>query len=98
MGNLGRLTAAPAGVPEPILQELRDAYMAVMEDPDFLADAEKLGLPIVAEDGAEVAKLVHAALQQSPDTVKIIAAALQAEIPTIKVTSDILSLEDPIRL
>lgn len=92
--NLGRLTAAPPGVPADVLEELRDAYMAVMTDPEFLAEAEKLGLPIEPARGDEVEKLVKAALQQSPDTVKIIAAALNTEIPTIKVTSKILSLEN----
>jgi tripartite-type tricarboxylate transporter receptor subunit TctC len=94
MSNLGRLTAAPPGVPADVLEELRDAYMAVMTDPDFLAEAEKLGLPVEPARGDEVAKLVSAALQQSPDTVKIISAALNVEVPTLKVTSDILALED----
>ncbi|NKB27312.1 MAG: hypothetical protein GKR99_07035 [Rhodobacteraceae bacterium] len=92
--NLGRLTAAPPDTPLEILEELRDAYMAVMEDPEFLAEAEKLGLPIEAARGDEVATLVQGAMQQSPETVAIISAALNVEIPTIKVTSDILALND----
>lgn len=92
--NLGRLTAAPPGVPAEILEEMRDAYMAVMTDPEFLAEADKLGLSIDPARGDEVETLVKAALQQSPDTVAIIANALAVEIPTIKVTSPILSLED----
>lgn len=94
MSNLGRLTAAPPGVPEDRLAELRDAYMAVMTDPDFLAQAEKLGLPIDAAPGDEVAEMIEAALQQSPETVGIIAAALEVEVPTINATSEILSLAD----
>jgi len=92
--NLGRLTAAPPGVPAEVLDELRNAYMAVMEDPEFLAEANKLGLPIQPARGGEVAELMAAALQQSPETVEIISAALNVEIPTIKVTSAILALED----
>ncbi|MBD3677895.1 MAG: hypothetical protein HUJ27_05760 [Rhodobacteraceae bacterium] len=94
MSTLGRLTAAPPGVPEDRLAELRDAYMAVMTDPDFLAEAEKLGLPIEPSPGDQVDAMVEAALNQSPDTVAIISAALSVEIPTIKVTTDILALED----
>ncbi len=94
MSSLGRLTAAPAGVPQEVLDELRDAYLAVAQDPAFLAEAEKLGLPIEAARGDEVATLVGEALQQSPETVKIIAEALSVEIPTIKVQSPLLSLED----
>ncbi|SLN64453.1 Tripartite tricarboxylate transporter family receptor [Roseivivax jejudonensis] len=94
MSNLGRLTAAPPGTPPERVEDLRDAYMAVMEDPEFLAEAEKLGLPIEAARGDEVAESVQAALQQSPETVQIISSALNVEVPTIKATSEILSLED----
>ncbi len=94
LSTLGRLTAAPPGVDGAVLEELRDAYIAVMEDPAFLAEAEKLGLPIEPARGDKVATLVQAALNQSPDTVAIISAALAVEIPTIKVTSDILALAD----
>jgi tripartite-type tricarboxylate transporter receptor subunit TctC/sarcosine oxidase gamma subunit len=92
--NLGRLTAAPPGTPDAVLEELRDAYMAVMADPEFLAEAEKLGLPIESARGDEVATLMKDALQQSPETVAIISAALNVEVPTIKATSEILGLED----
>jgi hypothetical protein len=92
MSGLGRLTAAPPGTPEDRVETLREAYMAVMQDADFLAEAEKLGLPIEPAPGGEVADLVKAALQQSPETVAIISAALNVEVPTIKVSSEILSL------
>lgn len=92
--NLGRLTAAPPGVPEDILQELRDAYMAVMTNPDFLADANKLGLSIDPAPGEEVAQMIQAALQQSPETLKIISNAMNTEVPTMSVESELLSLED----
>ncbi len=92
--NLGRLTAAPPGTPPEVLEELRDAYMAVMEDPEFLAEADKLGLPIEPARGDEVASLVQGALQQSPETVEIISAALNVEVPTINATSEILKLGD----
>ncbi len=94
LSTLGRLTAAPPDVEPAVLEELRDAYAAVMADPDFLAEAAKLGLPIEFERGDTVADMVAAALNQSPDTVAIISAALNVEIPTIKVTSKILALED----
>ncbi|WP_212524380.1 tripartite tricarboxylate transporter substrate-binding protein [Actibacterium sp. MT2.3-13A] len=92
--NLGRLTAAPPGVPADVLEELRDGYMAVLEDPAFLAEAEKLGLSIQGVRGDKVAEMIQAALQQSPETLKIISAAMNVEVPTLKVRSDILSLED----
>jgi tripartite-type tricarboxylate transporter receptor subunit TctC len=94
LSELARFTAAPAGVPDDVLQELRDAYWASVTDPDLLAEAEKLGIPIEPANGAEVEELVKAALNQSPETVKIIAAAVDVEIPTVMVTAPILSLED----
>jgi len=94
LSELGRLTAAPEGVPDDVLQELRDAYMASLTDPDLLAEAEKLGIPIESADGVQVADLVAAALDQSPDTVKIIAAAVDVEIPTVTVTTELLAVGD----
>jgi tripartite-type tricarboxylate transporter receptor subunit TctC len=91
---LGRLTAAPAGVPAEVLQELRDAYSAAVADPELLAEAQKLDIPIEPANGEDVAKLIVASLDQSPETVKIIAAAVEAEIPTIKVTTELLAVND----
>lgn len=94
LSELGRLTAGPPGVPDEALKELRDAYWASVTDPDLLAEAEKLGIPIQAANGADVSELVKAALKQSPETVAIIAAAVDVQIPTVTVTAPILSLED----
>ncbi len=94
MSSLSRLTAAPPGVPEDVLQELRTGYTDVMRDPEFLAEAQKLGLPIDAEVGDPVELLVRSALNQTPETTKMIASAIEVEVPTITVTSEILSLED----
>lgn len=94
LSELGRLTAGPPGIPDEVLKELRDAYWASVTDPDLLAEAAKLDIPIVPANGADVEKLVKAALDQSPETVEIIAAAVDVKIPTITVTAPILSLED----
>jgi hypothetical protein len=94
MSTLGRLTAAPPGVDPAVLAELRTAYTAVMNNPAFQADAKKLGIPIEPASGEDVATLVQAALQQTPETVAIIAEAVEVEVPTVTATSKILSLED----
>ena len=94
MSVLGRLTAAPAGVPEDRLQQIRDAYTAALADPDLLAEAEKLGIPIEPADGETVARMVSDALNQSPESVQIIAAAVDVEVPTVVARGPILSLED----
>jgi tripartite-type tricarboxylate transporter receptor subunit TctC len=92
--NLGRLTAAPPGVDPAVLDELRDAYMIVLADPAFLADADKLSLQIDPARGDDVAEHIKAALQQSPETVAIISAALDVEVPTMKVSTPITALGD----
>jgi tripartite-type tricarboxylate transporter receptor subunit TctC len=94
LSELARLTAAPAGVPDEVLQELRDAYWASVTDPDLLADAEKLDIPIEPANGPDVEALVKAALDQSPETVEIIAAAVDVKIPTITVTTELMAVND----
>jgi len=92
--TIGRLTAAPPGVDPAVLAELRAGYMAALADPELLAEAEALGIPISPQDGATVEAMVRAALDQSPETVEIIKAALTEEAPLVVVTSPILALAD----
>lgn len=91
---IGRLTAAPPGVDPAVLAELRTAYMAALSDPELLAEAEALGIPIDPADGAAVEGLVKGALAQSPETVEIVKAALTEQAPLTQVTSAILGLAD----
>jgi hypothetical protein len=92
MSVLGRLTAAPPGTPPERVAELRAAYAAALGDPDLLAEAKKLDVPIDPAGGEEVAALVDAAVNQSPETVEIIAAAVDVEIPTITVKTPLISV------
>lgn len=92
--GLGRLTAAPPNTDPARLADLRDAYMKALSDPDLLKEADKLGIPIDPAGGAEVAKLINDALNQSPKSVEIIAAATEVEVPTITVTSKLLTVDD----
>ena len=94
MSLLGRLTAAPPGVPADRLEELRAGYAAAISDPELLAEAERLGIPIDPAIGDEVAAMVNAALNQSPETVAIIAAALEVEIPTVVVRTELVAVNN----
>ena len=94
MSELGRLTAAPPGVPAEVLAEMRAGYAAALSDPDLLAEAAQLGIPIQAAVGDQVSMLVIGALNQSPETVGIISAALEVEIPTIVVTSSLTAVNN----
>ena len=77
--QLARLTAGPNGIPEDRLQALRDAYMKALEDPAFLAEAGKIGLPISPANGDAVAARVHAALNQTPDNLALLKATMKDE-------------------
>jgi putative tricarboxylic transport membrane protein len=64
--SLGRLVAAPPGVPEARRQALIQAFQKATADPDFLAAADKAKLPIDPAFGDDVGNLIKSALNQSP--------------------------------
>ena len=75
MSELGRLQAAPPGVPADTLAVLRTAMEQTIKDPGFIADSEKLNLPIDFLPGNVVADKVKAALNQPADVVAALKAA-----------------------
>ena len=79
LASVGRATAAPPGTPPERLEELRAAYRSVFKDPQFLADARKMQLPIEPAYGEEVARQVERALTQEPDTVAMIEKAMRGQ-------------------
>lgn len=54
VGPAARPYVLPPGTPKDRVMTLRKAFMAVMKDPDFLADAKKAKLDINPLDGAEL--------------------------------------------
>ncbi|MBP1887347.1 Bug family tripartite tricarboxylate transporter substrate binding protein [Sinorhizobium mexicanum] len=77
--DISRLTVGPEGIPDDILKTLRDAYSAAISDPEFVAKADKLGLPLDPAIGDEVADLVKKALDQSPEMVGFLKQALKKD-------------------
>ncbi len=77
--NISRLTAGPAGIPEDRLKALRDAYAKATSDPEFLKKAEGLGLPVDPKVGDDVAAVVKAALDQSPEIIGVLKETLKTE-------------------
>jgi tripartite-type tricarboxylate transporter receptor subunit TctC len=65
--TLGRPFVAPPGLPEDRVQALRDAFMATLEDPEFLADAEKADLEITPVSGEDVQALVTDIYETPPE-------------------------------
>lgn len=77
-GTIARLTVGPDGIPEDRLKALREAYGKAVTDPDFVAKADSLGLPVDAMVGDDVLAAIKAALDQSPQTVALIKESLSA--------------------
>ena len=76
LARLGRISAAPPGTPKDRLETMRAAYRASLEDPELLAEAEKIGIPIDPAYGDDVRQLVVDALDQTPETVELIRKAI----------------------
>ncbi len=68
---------APPGVPADRLALLRSAFMATMNDADFLADATKMKLTIAAKDAKTVTELVRQMYASPPDLVAKVNKALK---------------------
>ena len=56
---IGRPVAGPPGIPADRLQALRTALVATMQDKDFLAEADKVGLDIDPASAQEVEQLLQ---------------------------------------
>lgn len=79
VAELGRISAAPPGTPREGVDILRRAYKSSLEDPVFLAEAQRMGRPIDPAYGDDVKNLIMAALDQSPEIVAIIAQSFSSE-------------------
>ncbi len=67
--QLSRLTAGPPSLPPAELKSLRDAYMAALTDPQLLAEANKLDMPIDPLPGDAVAERVRSTFDLPPETL-----------------------------
>jgi tripartite-type tricarboxylate transporter receptor subunit TctC len=67
-GELGRPFVASSSVPADRLRILRTAFDATMKDPAFLAEAEKLRLPVSPKTAAEGERIV-AEIFSAPDEI-----------------------------
>jgi tripartite-type tricarboxylate transporter receptor subunit TctC len=56
---LARPYIAPPGIPAERVKALRDAFLATMKDPEFLAETQKLGLTIDPTSGEEMERIVR---------------------------------------
>ena len=69
---IGRLTAAPPGMPAGRLEALREAYKKALTDPDLIKDAKKSSLDLDPAYGEDVQKLVAASINQPAENLKML--------------------------
>jgi tripartite-type tricarboxylate transporter receptor subunit TctC len=66
--EVGRSLATPPGLPADRLAALRTAYQAMVADPAFLADINKLGIVLDLLPGAALQEVIGASMKMSPET------------------------------
>lgn len=67
---LGRIYAAPPGVPADRITAIRKAFMATMADSDFLVDARKTRIDISPSTGEDVDALIRVFYKSPPAVVE----------------------------
>ena len=68
-GYIGRAIFTTPDVPADRVAILRKAFLDTMADPDFMKDAQKLGMPVDPAGGAALQDYVGASLRTSKDLV-----------------------------
>ena len=77
--DISRLTAGPSDIPADRLKALRDAYQAATSDPEFLAKAKEIGVPVDPKIGDDVGNLVKGAMNQTPEVVSFLKESLKED-------------------
>jgi tripartite-type tricarboxylate transporter receptor subunit TctC len=79
LSDLGRLTAGPPNIPADVLQVLRAAHEKAVKDPELIAEAMKLNMPVKFGSGEFVTQRIREALTQTPETVALLKRAASAQ-------------------
>ena len=70
MGDIGRSIFAAPGVPAQNAKILRDAFNAMVRDPEFMAEAERLGAELEPATGEELQSFISRTLEVQPSAVE----------------------------
>jgi tripartite-type tricarboxylate transporter receptor subunit TctC len=76
--EFGRPFMAPPGVPDRVVEILRDAFEDTMSDPAFQADAEKRELDLSFTSGREIQSLIEKIYQTPPAVVARVRQIVQS--------------------
>jgi tripartite-type tricarboxylate transporter receptor subunit TctC len=66
---MGRPFLAPPGLPADRAEALRKAFWDTVHDPDFLADAKKIDMPVLPDSGEKVQGIVQHLESASPEII-----------------------------
>ncbi len=77
LAAMGRLTAGPPDIPAPILNALRAAFAAALNDPGLRAEAGRMQVPVEPGSGEDVARMIAVALDQPPETIALLREAAE---------------------
>jgi tripartite-type tricarboxylate transporter receptor subunit TctC len=75
---VGRVVAAPPGMPSERLQFLQQAFRQALHDPEFLDDAVKARRPIVFAPGEEMAEIIVSALVMPAEIRQVFVKAVRS--------------------
>jgi tripartite-type tricarboxylate transporter receptor subunit TctC len=78
ISEFGRPFIAPPGVPDAVVDILRDAFEDTMNDPEFRADAEKRQLDLEITRGAEIQSLIEKIYKTPPAVVERVKKIVQS--------------------
>ena len=70
VGSIGRSFFGPPAMPQAAAEQLRAAFMAMMKDPAFLADAQKSSLDLLPARGEELQTSVAKTLAIPEETIR----------------------------
>lgn len=69
-GELGRPYLLPPGTPSERLKILREAFVKMVADPEFLAQAKKRNLEVKPSPGGEIEKIARDVMTQPPTVIE----------------------------
>jgi tripartite-type tricarboxylate transporter receptor subunit TctC len=76
--EFGRPFIAPPGVPDEVVEILRDGFEDTMRDPEFRADAEKRQLDLEITRGSEIQSLIEKIYKTTPAVVERVRKIVQS--------------------
>ncbi|MGH9460670.1 MAG: Bug family tripartite tricarboxylate transporter substrate binding protein [Vicinamibacteria bacterium] len=74
---MGRPFVAPPGVPAERREALRQAFLDMVEDPEFKADVQKMDLELNPVSGAEIERVIARIYASSPTAIRLASDAIK---------------------